>query len=528
MSDSPSSTPAEETPEATGAGLLQRALRSAGSDAARYIPVRFVPALTSLLTVPVFTAAIDPVDYGAFYIVSAAAALFSAIATGWISSSAVRFYWPSRKKNQVDAFTSTVLWSATVALVGAAVLIVGGAIIMRGSIEPDVLRLIPAGLAYFFFNFLTNVLVQVLRAAKRAGAFARMQIIGTLLTTGLSVVFVWVGDWGAAGILGGVAIGWAIMLVPIMREIAKEGSISPRDVDSGLFREFLSYGLPLVPVSVATWGLVLLDRFVISFYRGAAEVGIYSVTYSLGEKIMQLATVPLLLTMAPSLTEAFERKGQRLAERVQTQFVRYFALVTLPLLVGMAVAAEPFVRLFAAPQYASAWRVLPLVAAGSMLASFAQIAGIGLGLHKKTKLIMVNTVLATVFNLGANILLVPKFGYVAAAVNTVLAYALLLGLTWWQSRLYMRLQIPWGPLGRILLASAGMGAVVYLVFGTLGRTASRSASAWVLIGEVILGCIVYLVLLVVVKAVRDDERLFAKEIARRGMARLRTPKAPKE
>jgi len=521
VTEAPTPTPAEESPEATGAGLLQRALRSAGSDAARYIPVRFVPALTSLITVPVFTAAISKADYGAFYLVSSVAALFSAVATGWISSSAMRFYWPFKLKNRLDAFTSTVLWTATTTLISTGILMAGIAFFLRDRLSPEVAHLVPAALAYYFFNFLTNVLVQVLRAANRASAFARMQIMGTLLTTGLSIAFVWWGHWGAAGILGGVAIGWAITLIPMLREIAKEGSVSPRDIDEPLLREFLSFGMPMVPVGLATWALVLLDRFVINRFQGAAAVGLYSVMYALGEKIMQLVTIPLLLTMSPSLTEAFERRGQHLAERVQTQFVRYFALVTFPLLAGMTVAAQPFVRIFVSPEYADAWRVLPIIAAGSMLASFSQIAGTGLGLHKKTKLIMLNTIGAASLNLGANMLLVPRFGYLAAACNTLLAYGALLVLTAWQSRLYMRLTPPWNALGRILLATSGMAVAIYLVFGEMGRSASRAASIWVLLGEVLLGIVVYVVLLIAVKAIRPDERAFAREMGAKGIARLR-------
>lgn len=521
VTETPTQTPAEESPESTGAGLLQRALRAAGSDAARYIPVRFVPALTSLITVPVFTAAISKSDYGAFYLVSSVAALFSAVATGWISSAAMRFYWPFKLKHRLDAFTSTVLWTATTTLVSTGILMAGLAYFLRDRLSSDVVHLVPVALAYYFFNFLTNVLVQVLRAANRASAFARMQITGTLLTTGLSIAFVWWGHWGAAGILGGVAIGWAVTLIPMLREIAKEGSLSPREVDKHLLGEFLSFGMPMVPVGLATWALVLLDRFVINRFEGAAAVGLYSVMYALGEKIMQLVTIPLLLTMSPSLTEAFELKGQPLAERVQTQFVRYFALVTLPLLAGMTVAAQPFVRVFVSPEYASAWPVLPIIALGSMLASFSQIAGTGLGLHKKTKLIMLNTVGAASLNFGANMLLVPRFGYYAAACNTALAYATLLALTAWQSRVYMRLTPPWNALGRILVASGGMAVAVYAVFGHLGRTASRAASIWVLLGEIVLGIVSYVALLMAVKAIRPDERAFAREMGAKAIARLR-------
>lgn len=500
--------------------LLEQALKTAGSDALKYVPVRFVPALTSLVTVPLFTAAIPADDYGAFYLVSSATSLLGNIAIGWLSSSSVRFYWIAKRERRLDAFTATILWAAIASLVTTAGVASVAAWMFRDALDALVVRLVPVAAVYFVFNFLTNLLVQVLRAAKRPGAFARMQIGGALLTTLLSVLAVWYGRLGSAGILAGVGLGWAIMLVPMLKEISKEGSLSPRDADRTMLSEFWSYGAPLVPVSVATWALVLLDRWVIEGFRGTAEVGLYSVIYSLGDKIMQLVTMPLLLTMTPSLTEAFEMRGQALAEKVQTQFIRYFAIVTFPLIVGMGVAAQPFVRLFVDPRYLVGWRVLPLVAAGSMLSSFAQIAGTGLGLHKKTKRIMANTLTAAAANLVLNLVLVPRFGYIAAAVDTIIAYAVLLTLTTLQSRHYMRLMPPWGQLGRVACASAGMGLAMWLAFGRIAQTATRAASAAILAGEAVLGAAVYVALLLVLGALHPKEigmlRQLAAKVIRRG------------
>jgi hypothetical protein len=178
VSDRPGETPdaSEDRPGDGGTDLLQRALRSAGSDAAKYVPVRLVPALTSLLTVPVFTALIGTGDYGAFFLISSAATLAANLSTGWISDSLIRFYWPLRKQGRLDHYIATVLWGSIAAILATA-LVAGAATWMGIGALPDVVaRLVPAGIVYFMLNTLTNVLVQIPRAANRAGAFARLQV----------------------------------------------------------------------------------------------------------------------------------------------------------------------------------------------------------------------------------------------------------------------------------------------------------------------------------------------------------------
>lgn len=500
--------------EGSQASLLERALRAAGSDAARYIPVRFVPALTSLVTTPIFTRLIDKADYGAFYLISPIASLVAAVSVGWLQSSTVRFYWPSHKKGKVDAFLSLVIWTGLTSLIAFTVACAIGVWLGAAHIDAAVMRLIPMSLFYFITFTWAALLLQILRAANRSASYAKLSIGVTLLVTAISVWLVLAG-WGAKGIFAGAAIGNAVFLPFLLRAIREEGAIAPRTPDGPLLREMLAYGAPLIPVGLSGWALAVLDRFVIQAYRGPAEVGLYAVAYSLGDKIMQLVTMPLILTMMPSLTEAFEKQGQELAEQMQTHFTRYFALLTLPLLTGLSVTSQVFMNIFTGPNYREAYAVLPIVAAGSMLGQLANIAGTGLGMHKKTQLIMVNTLVAAAFNVTANILLVPRMGYFASAINTVAAYGILLFMTWLQSRRYMRWFLPWGALGRIALACAGMGAAVW------GTTLLLPASLWALLVEVCIGVAVYGTLLVVLGGVRTEERAFIRSLAGRGVARLR-------
>lgn len=513
FTDAPESyDPVEQATASTG--LLEKALKRAGSDAARYLPVRFVPALTSLITTPLFTRAIGEADYGAFYLVSAVASLLSSLAVGWLQSSVVRFYWPSKKDGRMNAYTSTVVWAGLGSLLFVSAVAAGAVWLGKGSIDEVVLRLVPAAIAYTVFSFYETLLLQVLRAANKASAYAIWSTSATIIVTAISVVLVWFGGWGSMGILIGAAIGNLAVLPFILRVIRTEGSLSPAALDRPLLGELLSYGLPLVPVGLAGWALVVLDRFVIGYFRGPAEVGLYSVAYGLGDKIMQLATMPLMLTMMPSLTEAYERQGQALAEKMQSHFTRYFLILTLPMLVGLASAAETFMHVFTGPSYRRAFFVLPLVAAGSMLGSLSNIAGTGLGMHKRTTLIMGNTVAASLFNLALNVVFVPRFGFLAAAIDTVAAYALLLTLTWLQSRRYMRWIIPWADIGRVAAAALGMGAVVW------GLSQLMTPGVVALAVQVGAGIVVYPLLLVLFGGFRPEERAFVTGLVRRGLARL--------
>lgn len=496
-------------------GLLKAALRVAGSDAARYLPVRFIPALTSLVTVPLFTRVIDAADYGAFYVINAILVLGARVAAESIASAALRFYWPSKKDGALKSYIATVVWSVIAVLGLVAALIYGVGTLAAGAIDPLVARLVPISAAYFFCNYALFVFLEVLRAANRARDYARISITATLLTNALAVVFVGVFGWGAAGIFAGVAAGSAVVIPWALITLRTDGSLSPAEASRSTFAELVTFGAPLVPAGAALWALGFLDRYVIEWARGTAEVGVYSTAYGLGEKIIQLLTLPLIMTMLPVLIQNFEEHGQETAGRMQAQFTRYFALVTAPLLAGLAVVARDFMYIFTGEQYRDGYPVLGVIAAATLLGGLVQLGAAGLTIHKQSKRIMANTLMAAALDVGLAIVLVPRHGYIGAGWAAAAAYALLVALTWLQSRRFMPWRVPWGSLVPVAGATGVMALAVW------GITLALPTSVWALLAEGITGIVVYALALLALGGVRADERAFLRELGASARARLR-------
>lgn len=494
--------------------MLKQILRTAGTDALKYFPVRLVPALTSFVTVPVFTRLITRADYGDFYLVNSTVSLAATVLTTWLNASIVRFYWADEREGRLDEYVATVIWAAIVSLIAGAALVGVVMLLISDFVSPGVIRLMPIALAGLVFNHFIQVAQQLMRAANRANAFAVLSVASTLLATAFSVFFVVVPKWGAFGILAGVVIG-NILLVPLaLKNARSEGSLSPRRYSPEIARRFAAYGVPMIPAAISSWVLILSDRYIIGLSQGAAQVGLYGTAYNLGDKLMNLVTLPMLIAIGPVMVHTFEKQGQKLAEQVQTQLTRYFAMVTIPVVCGLVVIAKPFMQVMTGPLYRSAYAVLPVVAAGVMLYGISQIASNGLAMYKKTVIMMQNTVIAAVFQVGVNLLLVPKFGYPIAAWTTLGSYLLLLVLAWARSRPYMAWRVPWQDLARIVLAGSIMALVIYGVFRWFDATLVT------LLLEVAAGIALYAVALRVVRGLRADEIEFAGELWGKARAKV--------
>ena len=131
-------------------------------------------------------------------------------------------------------------------------------------------------------------------------------------------------------------------------------------------------------------------------------------------------------------------------------------------------------RLLTQPEFYEGERVVAPLAFGGVAYAAYIVMAIGVGRAKRTQFNWVITGVAAVVNVGLNLLLIPPYGIMGAAVATVVAYVVMfLGMTWYAQRVFPT-PYQWR---RVLTAVAA--AVGLLLLGK-ARAASRprSPSRW--------------------------------------------------
>ncbi|WP_275887804.1 polysaccharide biosynthesis C-terminal domain-containing protein [Bacillus sp. P14.5] len=139
----------------------------------------------------------------------------------------------------------------------------------------------------------------------------------------------------------------------------------------------------------------------------------------------------------------------------------------------------------ATPQYYSAIKILPIIITGNIFVYYYSIYINYSYYLKKTKTIAVNTLIAALFNIVANVIFIPKFGYIAAAWTTLAAYILLFILHYLSSKRLFREK---GEVIKLISLFSNLGvymALVIMVF-ILERNIS---SLFLIIIKVIIVCL---------------------------------------
>ncbi len=472
-----------------------------------YFPGKLLPALTGLITIPIFARLFDPSEYGVLALIGMFTAVGGIAVGSWLTASVIRFLSYYRKLGQLDHFYSTLLSAFLLSLAVLAAIFIPLYFFIEGTVSVEVHRLLPLGGIIIAVSTLFAILQTVLRADQRSSLFVGFELFQVYGALALGLILVIALGFGVEGILLGSLAALTTSCIGILWWLTRQGvKLSMASFSRATLREFAVYGLPGGVATIGTWLLSLSDRYIIELYRGTTEVGLYSMGYSIADKSINLVVSSLMLAVSPILISTWESHHRESTPELLGQITRLTLLLIIPMVAGISTLAVPVLKILATEAYLPGAIVLPWVSLGALLYGLSLQAYTGLIIAKKTVVMARNYILAGAVNVLMNIVLVPRFGFVVAAVNTAVAYGLLLAMNVLSANRYFPWLFPWRSLWNGLLASGGMVLMI------VGMMTYAHQGVLVLALTVLAGMVVYLALLIALREFRSEEIQMLKEM----------------
>jgi O-antigen/teichoic acid export membrane protein len=412
-----------------------------------------VSRILSVLLLPLYTRYLDPRDYGAIETLLALSAVLVILLRAGISSAFFRFYFDSPDPARRVVVVRTAFWftmgSATLGLVAGLLL---AEQISTWLFDTDArANLVRAAFVGLWAQMNYEQLTSLFRVEERSVAFVLATLSNLLITVGATVLLVVALDKGAVGVVVGNFTGtlaiWAILLGYRRYQLGL-------DFDRALFREMNRFGLPLVPSALALWATNFSDRFFLVKLADTREVGLYSIGVRIASAMVLLLTA--FRTAWPAFAYSIEDDDE--ARHTYGYVLTYLLYICAWIAVALSLLSPWLVRLLTTePFYESSRVVAPLAFAAVAFAGYIVMA-IGVGRARRTQFNWVITGAAALVNVALNLILIPPYGMMGAAVATVAAYTLLfVGMTWWSQRIY---PVPYQWRRVITLAAAAVGLTV--------------------------------------------------------------------
>jgi len=444
-------------------------LRKFIKDISIYAPSQFLPALTAFITTPILTRLFPPDEYGYYSLASSTASFLLALAVSGIGSSVIRFFPLNKVRGTLDVFIATVsvFTGALISIITVFSFLI--LFFFKAFIPPALIQFFPIIILIFVAQSITSVFMAAERAQEHSGSFTTFQLLTYYGSLGLGLLLVIVGGLRIEGLLWGAFIA-NIVLLPFLIFLATKGiGIHPLLFQFTDAVQIWEYGWPLALGNVAMWGLRVSDLFIISSFRSERDVGLYSVSYNISSKTIDLLVSLFLLAVGPLIIRTWETEGLEATEKALTMITRVYLILCLPASVGLTILASPFVALLTTPDYYEGAKIVGFVVFSSFAWGLSFIASMGITtVKRKTHSLAANQIIAASVHIGLQMFLVPRFGYIAAAISTLIGYTVLLILQTLSSRPYLTWRFPFITLRNVIIASAFMGLVAWGINGLSG------------------------------------------------------------
>ena len=290
---------------------------------------------------------------------------------------------------------------------------------------------LPAELKLWLFLFSTTGSLYALSLEWAAWGKEKLRLVGASRATGpLGILVALAVGWHSQRVLWWIMLGNAVGLVSqalIFRvwwtRLEHDENITleeSRDIDDALALRRTSV---MALSTFCTLAFSSIDMLMLGVMYNSAEVGIYSAAYRILNQV--LVTYYLLTSVIyPHFArQTLESRRRSLSPRI------LLALAVSGVILALLLAAirRSAVLILFGSQFIGADKLLLILIWAipfDFVTSYLNAAFIAWGMEKK---VLVCMSLAAGSNIVLNLMWIPRYGSVAAAINTILCYAILLG-----------------------------------------------------------------------------------------------------
>lgn len=270
-------------------------------------------------------------------------------------------------------------------------------------------------------------------------------------------------------------------------------------------RSMFAYGRNIVAVNVLAAVIHHFDAVVVGRWLGVAALGFYQVAYRVPEMAITLLVRQIGTVLFPVFS-AIHAAGRSLGAGY-LRALRYVSLLTLPVVAGLVVLAEPLVLVVFGEKWAPAVPILQALAIYTGLRSLGSHAGDVLKANGRPGLLAALGLLKAA-------LLVPVLIWVArgGAVAVAAGMAGVTGATVLLNLAVVRhvVEIGWGDVIEALRPGALAAATVAMATMVWSAAAAPLSDLWTLVGGIVVATVTYGVAL----------RFFAVDVQRLAVAFL--------
>ena len=245
-----------------------------------------------------------------------------------------------------------------------------------------------------------------------------------------------------------------LMLLPSMLKFKLE-------FDAMLLRKMLAYGIPIMVGTLAYVTNENLDKLLLRDVIGDSQMGIYAACYKLGV-FMTLYVMAFRLGAEPFF---FNEASKENAKETYATIMKWFTIIgALFMLLVVVYINIPARILLARPEYLEALAIVPIILLANLFLGVYNNLSVWYKLTDRTRFGMYFSVFGAIVTIGLNLFLIQKYGYMASAWATLIAYGAMCMISYFYGRKYYKVPYKVGTLFLYLALATVLSFVSFYQF----------------------------------------------------------------
>jgi O-antigen/teichoic acid export membrane protein len=354
---------------------------------------------------------------------------------------------------------------------------------------------------------LTLIAEAVVKALEKMEYVTAVRFCGSLLYVGASLVGLRLG-YGLVVVFAFISVIQVAMFILYIYTITRLAGRLSFQIDLRFCRSLLHISGPFFLINVFGMVSKKIDVIALSKLTSSEAVGIYAAASKLAQA-GQMVSAAYTTSIVPSMSQAFVTSKERF-KRIAEQSAKMYLIVAFPTAFGVTILADKLIFLLFGSEYSSSVAVLRILIWTLVLLAVNSVLFRTLIASNNETISVRVAAVRMVGGLVLSLLLIPRYGVIGAAIASI--GTVLLGLVlnyYFVSRVLFKIdfaRIAGRPFVCAVIAS---GALIWF---------HRATSVVLLLFGIALYACLYLILLVVLRALSPEELLLLHQLWRRVVA----------
>lgn len=354
----------------------------------------------------------------------------------------------------------------------------------------------------FTIERIFSSMISLFNGSLQAVEEGKYQAIGNIILNILLFIFILLSITGNYGLYG-VTLAYVIsnLIVVIFQYIVVKKRISKPKFEFNweFCKKITLYSIPFALTSF--FGVVIYnaDMVMLTNMVGNYENGIYSAAYKL-ISVLSLFYGVYSAVIFPVMSRFFKNEKNLLIASFEKS-LKYLMLIIVPICFATMIYSTDIVLLVYGKEFIPTSSVLSLLMWTVWISFINGVCLNVLNASHKEKYVTITYLIATIFNIGLNFIVIPKYSYDGAAITTILCDILITILYFYS--IYKLNALPSKKLlidlSKIFIATLILCALLLVL----------KLNMWI---ALVVGIIIYFILITIMKTFDDDDKYILKEI----------------